>query len=435
MSMDLWMFMGIAVVAIAVALIWVLPSLLRTPKAHDSERRALNIAVYRDQLKDLEGERDSGALNAEQFEQAKIEIEDRLSEDALQAQTGTTSSDKGGRWVGWTVAGVLPALVIGIYVLRGVPDILITPALAAAPKAEGANPHGEGDMTTNMAANMAQIEAELDKIKQATDAAPKDGHAWFKLAMANLAMERFPVALDAFKKAAELLPKEAGIFSHYAEAVAMSSGRNLEGEPMRLVRKALELNPLEPKALEIAGIYAYQNSNWAQAAYYWKALLKQMNEADKQSPYAKSIAEAERDARGKAEAGMAAIGGKAEGAKAKPKVAAGPGVAGRVELAAELKTKVKPDDTLFLFARAGENGPPMAVMKAKVSALPLDFVLDDSMAMSPDMAISKVPEVVLTARISKSGQPKAVTGDLEGKLTGVKVGAKGVKLVIDRIQP
>lgn len=428
MSMDFWMFTGIAVAAIAIALIWILPPLLRTPKAHDSERRALNVAVYRDQLKDLEGERDSGALNAEQFEQAKRELEDRLSEDALQTPIGTAFSDKGGRWVGWTVAGVLPALVIGLYVLRGVPEILISPALAKAPTADGKNPHG-GDM----AANMAQIEAELDKLKKAAEATPKDGHAWFKLAMANLAMERFPASIEAFKKASTLLPKEAGILSHYAEAVAMASNRSLDGEPMRLVRKALELNPTEPKALEIAGIYAYQNSNWAQAAYYWKSLLKQMNEEDKRSPYAKSIAEAERDARGKAEAGLAAIGGK--DTKAKPKAVVGPGVAGRVELTPALKVKVKPDDVVFLFARASENGPPMAVMKAKVSALPLDFVLDDSMAMSPDMAISKVPEVVLTARISKSGQPKLSPGDLEGKLTGVKVGAKGVKLVIDRVQP
>ena len=430
MNMNLWIFVGIAVLAVGVALVWVLPPLLRTPKSHASERRDLNIAVYRDQLKDLEAERDNGALSAEQFEQSKLELEDRLSEDALQDTTVAASGDRGGRWVGWTVAGVLPVLALAIYVLRGAPDVLIQPALASAPAQQ--DPHaGTGDM----AANMAQIEAELEKLKKAAEAAPKDGSAWLKWGMANLAMERFPAAKEALKKATVLLPKESAVWAHYAEAVALSGDRNLEGEPIRLLRHALELNPLEPKALELAGIHAYQKENWAQAAYYWKGLLKQMSEEEKQSPYGKNIASAEREARGKAEAGMAGLVQGKEVAKPKAKAATGPSIEGRVELAAALKGKAGPEDTIFLFARAGENGPPLAVMKARVSALPLNFVLDDSMAMTPDMALSKVPEVVLTARISKSGQPKPVAGDLEGKLLAVKVGAKGVKLVIDRVHP
>jgi cytochrome c-type biogenesis protein CcmH len=431
MNENLWIFVGVAVLAMGIALVWVLPPLLRTPKSHASERRAMNIAVYRDQLKDLESERDNGALSVEQFEQSKRELEDRLSEDALQEAAVAAAGDRGGRWVGWTVAGVLPVLAIALYVVRGAPEVLIQPALASAPAAQ--DPHaGRGDM----AANMAQIEAELEKLKKAAEADPKNGQAWLKWGMANLAMERFPVAVAALKKATELLPKESAVWAHYAEAVALAGNRSLEGEPIRLLRHALELNPLEPKALELAGIHAYQKENWAQAAYYWKSLIKQMSDEEKQSAYGQNIAEAEREARGKAEAGLAGLTqpGK-EPLKAKAKASTGPRIEGRVELAAALKDKVRPEDTIFLFARAGENGPPLAVMKARASALPLVFVLDDSMAMTPDMALSKVPEVVLVARVSKSGQPKPAAGDLEGKLSAVKVGAKGVKLVIDRVHP
>lgn len=431
--MNFWIFVGIAVVAIGIALVWVLPPLLRTPKSHASERRAMNIAVYRDQLKELEAERANGALSDEQFEQSKLELEDRLSEDALQDAAVATAVDRGGRWVGWTVAGALPVLALTIYVLRGTPEILIQPALASAPAQQG--PHAGGG---DMAANMAQIEAELGKLQKAAEADPKNGSAWLKWGMANLAMERFPVAVVALKKATELLPNEAAVWAYYAEAIALAANRNLEGEPIRLLRHALELNPREPKALELAGIHAYQNKNWAQAAYYWRSLVKQMSDEEKQSAYGQNIIEAERDARGKAEAGLAALtqpGNEPVKPKAKTKAAAGPRIEGRVELAAALKDKVHPEDTIFLFARAGESGPPLAVMKARASALPLDFVLDDSMAMTPDMALSKVPEVVLVARVSKSGQPKSAAGDLEGKLSAVKVGAKGIKLVIDRVHP
>lgn len=417
----MWIFIGLATLAIAAALGALLPALLRKPREHDSERRALNIAVYRDQLKDLEAERDNGALAPDQFEQAKLELEDRLAEDALSAEIAQPSTDRGGRWVGWAIAGLLPALAIGIYAWRGAPDLAFNPAMA---QAQPADPHGS-------AASMAQIEAELAKLKTATETNPKDAAAWFKLGLANMAMERFPVALEALKRASELAPKEAEIWAHYAEATAMTNNRDLEGEPMRLVRQALDLNPLQPKALELAGIHAYQNGNWTQAAYYWKSLLKQMSEEERQSGYGKEIAAAERDARGKSEAALAA--------PAKPsakKAGAGNGsISGRIELAPALKAKIKAGDALYLFARGNQNGQPLAALKARAEALPLDFVLDDSMTMSPEMALSKASEVVLVARIARSGQPKAAPGDLEGSKSGVKPGAKGVILIIDRIVP
>ena len=429
MNMNVVIFAGVVLLAVVLCLAWVLPPILRKPREHESERRALNIAVYRDQLKEIESERDRGALSSEQFEQARTELEDRLAEDAVQASADYTVTDRGGRRIGWIVAGLLPLCAVSLYLWKGAPVVLLTPALAAPVAEKG--PHGGVDMTVNM----AKLEAELAELKATAEAKPKDGAAWFKWGMANLALERYEVAKAALQKATELAPKEAVTWAHYAEALALSGNRSLEGEPIRILRKALEINPLEPKALELAGIHAYQQENWAQAAYYWKSLIKQMSPEEKQSGYGKNIAEAERDARGKAEAGLLeASGGQMKPKKAQgPKV--GPGLSGRVDLAAALKNKAKPDDVIFLFASVGEKGPPLAVMKAKASALPLEFSLDDSMAMSPEMSLSKVSEVTLVARISKSGQPKPSAGDLVGKLENVKVGAKGLRLVIDNIQP
>lgn len=110
-------------------------------------------------------------------------------------------------------------------------------------------------------------------------------------------------------------------------------------------------------------------------------------------------------------------------------------VAGRVEVAEALRARVGEADTIYLIARAGESGPPLAAARVAMGAFPLPFSLNDSMAMNPTNVLSNHQEVVVVARISKSGNPLPQPGDLEGRVTGVKVGAADVKLVIDRVLP
>ena len=111
-------------------------------------------------------------------------------------------------------------------------------------------------------------------------------------------------------------------------------------------------------------------------------------------------------------------------------------VSGKVELAPELKAKASPDDVVFIFARAAQ-GPrmPLAVVRAKVADLPVDFTLDDSMAMSPDFKLSSAGELRIEARVSKSGNAIAAPGDLSGEVGPVKAGASGIRLRIDRVVP
>jgi cytochrome c-type biogenesis protein CcmH len=91
---------------------------------------------------------------------------------------------------------------------------------------------------------------------------------------------------------------------------------------------------------------------------------------------------------------------------------------------------------VFVFARAAD-GPrmPLAIVRRQVKDLPFEFALDDSMAMAPNMKLSSFPEVVVGARISKSGNAMPQAGDLEGLSRPVKVGATGVAIVIDSAVP
>ena len=75
---------------------------------------------------------------------------------------------------------------------------------------------------------------------------------------------------------------------------------------------------------------------------------------------------------------------------------------------------------------------PLAMLRVQVKDLPVNFMLDDSMAMSPQMKLSNFPEVVIVARVSKSGAAVPQPGDLEGVSAPVKLGAKNIAIEISK---
>ena len=122
-------------------------------------------------------------------------------------------------------------------------------------------------------------------------------------------------------------------------------------------------------------------------------------------------------------------------APAAPQAGAGT-LRGRVSLDPALAAKVRPGDTLYVLARA-VDGPrlPLAILKRSVSELPLQFTLDDSMAMSPQLKLSAYDPVVVSARISRSGEAMPQSGDLEGHSAPLRGGSSGIELRIDRVRP
>jgi len=412
------------VACVAVALAFVLPPLLRRKEvAIKAARRDINIAVYRDQLQELEADRARGQFSDAQFQAAKIELEGRLAEDAL-AQADSTMSPVASRRLGFTLAAVLPIAAFGLYFWLGNPMSLvaIAEAQANAPDRTVANAPGGHDF----AKMVKQLEAKVQ-------AAPQDGQSWTMLAKSYAAMERWPEAAKAFATASKLLPQDPSIMTSYAEAVAIVNNRVLKGQPMELVYKALEINPNDAKGLELAAINAFQDKNYSQAAFYFKHLLKQL---PPESPYAQDIQSALNEAKKLAESPTAKLDNLSEPAAAeKPEAAvSGASIKGKLDIAGALKAKANSNDVVFLFARGGEGGPPVAAIRSTVGQLPLEFDLSDAMAMNPDNKLSNFKEVTLAARVAKSGQPMGAAGDFEGSLAKVKVGANGVKLTIDKVR-
>lgn len=406
-------FWTVAAVFVAVALAFLLPPLLRRQRTDTTRagRRGINIAVYRDQLKEMEADHRNGLLDDDQFASAKLELEARLAEDAIEDAEEPEPVRRSGRALGYGLAVLLPVAAFGLYAALGDPA-----ALDRAAAGPAGQPGGH---------DIAQLVRQVEAKAQAN---PGDGEAWAMLARTYAAVGRWPEAKPAFEKAIALLPGQAALLSGYAEVLAINAGRVLDGKPMELVRQALAIDPDDIKALELSGIASFQARNYAQAAFFFKR-LRGLVPPD--TPYGQDIAEAEQEARRLAEGGLTGMDNLAR--QGKP-AAAGATIRGVVDIAPALKARIGPQDTVFLFARPAAGGPPAAALRATAGNFPLEFELSDAMAMSPDNRLSNFKEVTLTARVAKSGDVKGAPGDLEGSLAQVKVGASGVKLVIDRVR-
>ncbi|MBI1988407.1 MAG: c-type cytochrome biogenesis protein CcmI [Betaproteobacteria bacterium] len=405
-------FVVIAVVMAAAAAVWVLPPLLRRHSGDDGvARSASNLEVYRDQLAELDADLNSGTLSAAQYEQAKLEIERRVLDEVGGEGVPGPRVSRSARRTAAVLATVIPLAAASLYWLLGNPDALSPQRAGVAGGASGLTMH--------------EVEAMVAKLAARLEQNPDDANGWAILARSYAAMQRFPEAIAAYAKAAALTRDDADLLADYADALAASAGRNLEGKPLELVKQALKIDPNQWKALAMAGTAAFDRKDYQEALVYWEQLLAKLpSESQFRQTLTASIDEARQ------------LGGIKPGALPAPLPAAGDGVRGTVSLSPALAGSVKPTDTVFIFTRAAE-GPrqPIAAVRRQAIELPAQFTLDDSQSMSAGMKLSSFREVVVGARISKSGSATPQSGDLQGISQKVKVGATDVAVVIDSVVP
>ncbi|MEO8676512.1 MAG: c-type cytochrome biogenesis protein CcmI [Casimicrobiaceae bacterium] len=427
-------FVVIAAMMVAAALAWILVPLLRGATGPGVAREASNVSILRDQLKELETDLGTGVMPREQYEQARRELEGRVLEES-KAQPGAAAPapSTAGAWTAAIVAGSLPLGALLIYVALG--NFTAFAPLSVRNAETAAAGGAQHDVSPE------QIEKMIAEVKARLAKDPGQAEGWVVLARTYYQINRYPEAADAFEHATALVPGEAGLLADYADALAAAQGGTLQGKPMELVARALAIDPAQWKALALAGTAAFDRKDYAQAVTYWEQMKATVPSG---SPLAQSIDSSIAEARelGGVKAGPAlpppAMAKAPAVAPATPPAAATgrAAVAGTVTLAPALAAKASPDDVVFVFARAAQ-GPkmPLAILKKQVRDLPITFTLDDSMAMAPNMSLANFPDVVVGARVSKSGQAIPQSGDFEGLSAPVKIGTSGIAIVIEKSLP
>lgn len=376
----------------AAVLAWLLRPLLSGRGGGPVSRQAANVAIYRDQLRELEADLAAGTLAQADFERSRAELEARLLEDAGQPEAAQPAP-AAGRRLALVMGCAIPLLALTVYLVVGNPGTLSREL-----------EHG---------ATVQQLETMVERLAARLRENPDDADGWALLGRSYAALGRFGESADAYAKAAVRAPRDAQLLVDFADALAMARGQRLQGEPEKLIQRALEIDPNNLKGLALAGTVAFERRDFARAAAYWQRMLP-LVPADSED--ARTIQQ------NVAEARELAANSKA--------------VQGTVTLSPKLSGRASPDDVVFVFARAAEGPPmPLAVARTRVRDLPYRFRLDDSMAMTPAMKLSAFPQVVVGARVSKSGNAAPQPGDLQGASAPVANDAGEVRVVIDRVVP
>jgi len=299
------------------ALAFVLPTALQHSAESDreleDERKQANIAVYRDQLAELEADLRHGIVSQEQYAEDRDEIERRLLEDTVTLKSKqATPAPPSVRNRAFLLASIAGPLVAIVYYFRNkntAPAPVNAPGTASAPvNAPGTasllaiglplaaivlySVVGNPKAITNEAAptfptkasqpavpperTQEQIEANVAKLAERLKSNPSDAQGWTMLARSYSSMEKFGEAAGAYAKATELTPKDADLWAEYAFASAMAAGRSLQGKPMELVNRALKVDPENAKALQLAGSAAFEAQDYKKAVDYWQRVLKQV---------------------------------------------------------------------------------------------------------------------------------------------------------------
>jgi cytochrome c-type biogenesis protein CcmH len=391
-----------------------------------------SVRALRQQMQALRALHEAGTLSAEQFEASRAALERRAVESisAPVAAAGDAPSPK-------FIAGLAMFVVLvvaGGYTWIGSPGSLpLGPGAGSAMPASGAADAGAANADANAphAVTSEQIAAMVDRLAQRLKDKPDDAEGWTMLARSYVVLGRHADAVEAFRHATQLRPEDATLLADFADALAVTQQRRLEGEPMQLVERALKLEPGNVKALALAGTAAFDRQDYAGAVRQWEQALKgEPAGSDFARQLQADIAQARQQAGG-------ALPAPAETAAASsaPSAATAPAarISGTVELSPSLAAMASPEDTVFVFARAAQ-GPrmPLAILRRQVKDLPLRFTLDDSMAMSPAARLSTAGRVIVGVRVSKSGNAIAQPGDLQGASGEVAVGADGLRIVIDQ---
>ncbi len=414
-------FWFIVVLLIIAALLFIIPPLFQESvgdvESDRSKRDELSVAVFKDQIVELERDLSNGSLSQEQFVLAKQDIERELLESTQAEQVMLSSGDKianamAAKASAWVIIIALPILTISFYNSFGGGPEAFDPSLIQS------QVDAEGHQGSN-------VEEMIATLTQRLEANPDDAEGWAMLGRSYYFVQQYGASAQSYANAITKQQVEnPDLYADYADAQALANNRSLQGKPMESVIRAIQLDPNHTKSLWLAGTGAYQAKDWAEAKRYWEHLLSLMPQGSENAQMIEgNLSE------------IYQLLGQAVPEQSSSPTASSGVVRGTVELDPAIAAQVSPDDVVFIFARAA-NGPrmPLAILRKQVSDLPMSFTLDDSMAMTPEMKLSSFSEVVIGARVSKSGTAMSGAGDVEG-LSGVIRLSDGneVNLIINNI--
>ncbi|WP_236181853.1 MULTISPECIES: c-type cytochrome biogenesis protein CcmI [Pseudomonas] len=371
---DFWLAAGLLLL---VALSFLLIPVLRERRAQrEEDRTALNVALYQERVAELQSQQAEGVLDAAQMDSGRAEAARELLADTEGVAPARIS--RLGKPLPLLAAVLVPVLGLGLYLHFGASDkVELTREFAQAPQS---------------------MQEMTQRLERAVAAQPDSAEGVYFLGRTYMAQDRPADAAKMFERAVNLAGRQPELLGQWAQAQYFADNKKWSDKVQALTDEALKADPKEVTSLGLLGIAAFEGERYQDAIDYWNRLLAQLPPQDKSR-------EALQGGITRATEKLQASGGKVAQAPATNAAAL---LKVRVDLASELKAKVQPGDSVFIFARATSGPPaPLAAKRLTVADLPVTVELGDADAMMPQLKLSNFPEVQLVARISRAGQPTA----------------------------
>ena len=245
----------VAVAAMILPCLW----FARRHQPAGADRKAANLAIFRDQLADLERERNEGSLDEGEFEQARSELQRRLLEEVETGSETESAPASTSRPTALVLLVLLPLAALAAYTVLGSPRAL-----------DPVNTAPQKQMTA------ADIEGMVAKLAARMQQNPDDMNGWLMLARSYKMLGRYAESVEAYAKAEPVIEKDPELLASYAETLAMASGKGLSGKSKELIDKALKLDPKHAHTLFLAGAAAMEAGDAKNGIAYWEALLPQV---------------------------------------------------------------------------------------------------------------------------------------------------------------
>jgi cytochrome c-type biogenesis protein CcmH len=387
-----------AFLLLAIVLVLLLKPFLFNSGSESTSRRQMNAAIYQEELEKLSAEQAVGRIDAQEYEISHAEMRQRLFQDAeVEDDKAVMGSRK----------KVIIGLILFIVLLSSVLYLALGDVFRVAQKNEQ-KPMTQAGVEQMVADFALKMEKDPDNLK-----------GWAMLARSYRILGRNEYAAKAYARAGNFINDDPELLAEYADVLVGATNGSFKGKPLQLIQQALKLDPNNLLALWLSGTAAYTSRNYSSAVETWGRLAKLL---PPNSDEARAIATSIEDARSK--------GGFAKSPEVSGKI-----ISGQIDLSPELKSKLKPGDMLMVIARQPGERMPVAVLKVPITKFPFSFVLDDSLAMNPNMRISQLSEVSIEVRISKTGMAKAEPGDLMSAAQTVKLGSSKVSILVNQVYP
>jgi cytochrome c-type biogenesis protein CcmH len=372
--------------------------LLRTRNTVSYERQAQNIHYAKERLEELEEQLKNASISATDYEALKLEIESTLAHDIDIVNNSSDTQVAGPRRSNKMAIGLLsiflPLSAIGFYLIVGTPEA-IDPVSQSRPSQE-------------------QVDNLIGDIEKRLEENPNDLEGWQIISQTYLSLGRYADAKKGYQRVLTLGGETAFAYASLADATALAASGQITEEASEYVQRALTIDADNRQALWLAGLGAAQTGEQLMAKQYWSRLIPLLDDAPQQQQELRDII---RDNFGDSPIASVPIEEPGQDTAAIGQV----GLTVTVSLSADVTELAEANDFVFIFARALQGPPaPLAVKRLRVADLPTTVTLSDSDAMVAPMMLSKFEDVVVSARVSMSGQPMAQAGDLQSATVATK---------------